>query len=291
MARIALLTPAADNAQYVAFYRKWYDKLEAALAAAGLTAEPQSWTEPFDPAPYAAVMPLLTWGYHFKIAQWFALLDRLEASGARVLNPVETLRWNTTKTYLADLAAHGAPVVPTLTVDKVTPALIDQARRQFGSAIVVAKPQVSGGSHETLKLAPGDSLDGAPSGPALIQPFLPAVGEEGELALFYFGGRFSHAVAKVAAPGEFRVQFQFGGQATPIDPPPEALAAAEAVLKAAGRPLSYCRIDLIRALDGRLALMELEAIEPDLFLEHAPDGGAMFGVAVKQALQARSIEA
>lgn len=287
MPKILLLTPASDNPAYVAVAPTWFARHGAALATAGYEVEGAPWTEPFDPRPYAAVMPLLCWGYHFKLPQWLALLDRLEASGAPVLNPVATLRWNTTKTYLADLAAKGAPVVPTLTVDRVTPELIEEARQRFGSPIVVAKPQVSGGSHETLKVKPGDPLDGAPSGPALIQPFLPAVGEEGELALFYFNGSYSHAVTKVAAPGDFRVQVQFGGVSTPIDPPAEALAAAEAVLRAAGRPIVYCRIDLIRGLDGRLALMELEALEPDLFLEHAPDGGAMFGAAVREALTPR----
>jgi glutathione synthase/RimK-type ligase-like ATP-grasp enzyme len=283
MSRILLLTPATDNPAYVAVAPTWFARHSAALATAGFTTDGASWTEPFDPSRYAAVMPLLTWGYHFKLPQWLALLDRLEASGVPVLNPVPTLRWNTAKTYLGELASKGAPVVPTLTVDRVTSGLIEEARQRFGSPVVVAKPQVSGGSHETVKLAPGDPLDGAPSGPALIQPFLPAVGEEGELALFYFGGRYSHAVTKVAAPGDFRVQVQFGGVSTPIEPPPEAFAVAEAVL-AAAPPITYARIDMIRSLEGRLALMELEAIEPDLFLEHAPDGGAMFGAAVRAAL-------
>lgn len=287
MSKILLLTPAADNPAYVAVAPTWFARHSAALATAGFACEGASWTEPFDPTPYAAVMPLLTWGYHLRQGDWAVLLDRLEACGVPVFNSLDVLRWNTRKTYLADLAARGAPVVPTLTVDRVTPELIEEARQRFGSPIVVAKPQVSGGSHETLKLRPGDPLDGAPSGPALIQPFLPAVGEEGELALFYFNGRYSHAVTKVAAPGDFRVQVQFGGVSTPIDPPAEALAAAEAVLKAAGRPIVYCRIDLIRGLDGKLALMELEALEPDLFLEHAPDGGAMFGAAVREALTPR----
>ncbi|MDQ0465269.1 glutathione synthase/RimK-type ligase-like ATP-grasp enzyme [Caulobacter ginsengisoli] len=284
MTRIAILSPTADNPMYGAIYPRWFKRLEAALATAGLTAEAAPWTQPFDPAPYAAVLPMMAWGYHQHTDQWFALLDRLEASGVTVLNPVETLRWNTAKTYLLDLAAHGAPVIPTLAVEAVTPAAIEAARASFGVADLVAKPQISAGAHRTVVLRPGDPLDGAPTGAALIQPFLPAVREEGELAVFWFGGRFSHAVSKVAAPGEFRVQAQYGGQETLVDPTPEALAAAQAVFKAAARPITYCRIDLIRALDGRLALMELEAIEPDLFLEHAPDGGAMFGAAVRAAL-------
>ena len=151
---------------------------------------------------------------------------------------------------------------------------------------MVAKPLISGGSQSTLRLGRGDSLEGGPPGRALIQPFLPAVSGEGELSLFYFAGRFSHAVSKVAAEGDFRVQPQFGGAVRTITPPPEALAAAQTVLKVAGRDFAYARIDLLRGEDGAMLLMELEAIEPDLFLDHAPDGGDLFAQAVVEALKA-----
>jgi glutathione synthase/RimK-type ligase-like ATP-grasp enzyme len=194
------------------------------------------------------------------------------------------LRWNTTKTYLAELAAKGAPVVPTIALDRLTLEDLDRAREVFGVDVLVTKPQISGGSQDTVKLRHADGLTGCTSGPALVQPFLPAVGEEGELSLFYFDGAFSHAVTKVAAAGDFRVQPQFGGRVTGVAPEPEALHAAEMVLKAVATPLTYARIDLIRGLDGAPQLMELEVIEPDLFLDHAHDGGAAFADAVLRAL-------
>ena len=83
---------------------------------------------------------------------------------------------------------------------------------------MVAKPQVSAGSQDTVRLKPGDPLDGAPRGPALLQPFLPAVAQEGEQSLFYFNGVLSHAVAKAATGGDFRVQPQFGGQVAAMTP-------------------------------------------------------------------------
>jgi glutathione synthase/RimK-type ligase-like ATP-grasp enzyme len=100
------------------------------------------------------------------------------------------------------------------------------------------------------------------------------------LSLFFFGGRFSHAVAKVAAEGDFRVQPQFGGKFRSLQPDEEAMALAKAALSAAPEGLVYVRIDLIRDLEGRLALMELEAIEPDLYFDFAPDQGRAFGLAV-----------
>jgi glutathione synthase/RimK-type ligase-like ATP-grasp enzyme len=114
----------------------------------------------------------------------------------------------------------------------------------------------------------------------ILQPFLPSVREEGELSLFYFGGAFSHAVAKVARNGDFRVQPQYGGATTAFYPGPEAREAAAIVLAACDKELTYARVDLIRCLDGGLRLMELEVIEPDLFLAFALDGGAAYGRAV-----------
>ena len=280
---VLILTPAPDEPRFADSWSPLFERLAAPLRARGLTVEPASWVDA-DVADARVVLPLLSWGYHLRADEWSARLDALEAAGARLANPAAVLRWNTTKTYLAELAAKGAPVVPTIALDRLTQADLDHARDVFGVDVLVTKPQISGGSQDTVKLRHADGLTGCTTGPALIQPFLPAVGEEGELSLFYFDGVFSHAVTKVAAAGDFRVQPQFGGQVSGVAPEPEALHAAEMVLKVAGGPLTYARIDLIRGLDGTPQLMELEVIEPDLFLGHAHDGGAAFAAAVVGAL-------
>ncbi|MDO9223175.1 MAG: transporter, partial [Caulobacter sp.] len=282
MARIALLTPAAHN-PYVRVWGPAFDRLTAALSGAGLDVIPMEWPKAAE-GDVDAVLPLLAWGYHQDAADWLAMLDALEARGVKALNPAAILRWNTTKTYLADLEAAGVPVVPTVFADHVDDAVIARARQALGADTLVVKPQVSGGSHETVKLAPGEALVGGPTGAAMIQPFLPSVSGEGEISLLHFDGVFSHAIGKVAREGDFRVQPQFGSTIGPITPPPGALEVARAVLAAAPGPLTYARIDLIRHPDGTLRLMELEAIEPDLFLEHAPEAGAVFAAAVKRAV-------
>lgn len=282
MARIALLTPAAHN-PYVRIWGPAFDRLTAALSGAGLEVVPMEWPKAAE-ADVDAVLPLLAWGYHQDAADWLAMLDALEARGVKALNPAPVLRWNTTKTYLADLEAAGVPVVPTVFADRVDDAVVAAASAELGGGTLVVKPQVSGGSHETVKLEPGETLVGGPSGAAMIQPFLPSVSGEGEISLLHFDGVFSHAVGKVAKAGDFRVQPQFGSTIGPITPPPGALDVAQAVLAAAPGRLTYCRVDLIRHPDGTLRVMELEAIEPDLFLEHAPEAGAVFAAAVKRAL-------
>ena len=283
MARIALLTPAAHN-PYVRIWGPAFERLTAALSGAGLDVVSMEWPRAAE-AEVDAVLPLLAWGYHQDATDWLAMLDTLEAKGVKALNPAAILRWNTTKTYLADLEAAGVPVVPTVFADRVDEAVIESARAELGGGTLVVKPQVSGGSHETVKLEPGEALVGGPSGAAMIQPFLPSVSGEGEISLLHFDGVFSHAVGKVARAGDFRVQPQFGSTIGPITPPPGALDVAQAVLAAAPGRLTYCRVDLIRHPDGTLRVMELEAIEPDLFLEHAPEAGAVFAAAVRQGIR------
>ena len=281
---ILILAPSSENATYAAAGVRLFERLSAPLRAHGLTVASQPWTDPVDPEAARLVMPLLAWGYHLRQTAWFARLDAMEAAGVPTINPVPTLRWNTTKTYLIALEGRGAPVVPTHAHDRLTSEALAAAFDAFGVDEVVVKPQISGGSQDTVRVKRHEVLEGGPPGAALIQPFLPAVGEEGELSLFYFDGVFSHAVTKVAASGDFRVQPQFGGRVGAVAPEPEALRAARMVLEAADLPLTYARIDLIRGLDHTPQLMELEVIEPDLFLEHAHDHGAAFAAAVMARL-------
>lgn len=282
--RLLLLTPAPDEPRFAAIAHQWADRLARALAAEAIAVETRPWTAADDLSGFDGVSPLLSWSYHQHLDAWYARLDRLADSGLPVVNAAETVRWNTNKSYLAELEAAGVPIVPTLFADVLTPEVIARAHARFGPNLV-AKPQVSGGSFATVRLDEGQALRDGPPGAAMVQPFLKAIAGEGELSLLYFGGVFSHAIGKRAQAGDFRVQSQHGGSYAPLDPPAEAFAVAEAALASARRPLTYARVDLIRDDDGDLRLMELEAIEPDLYLEHAPDGGAGFAKAMRRALE------
>jgi hypothetical protein len=287
--RIAILVPDPDNLFYAPRWPELFERLAEPLRGLGARVEAQAWIGGDAPdalLAYDLVLPLLVWGYHLRAQEWAARIEAWRGLGVRLNPGPDILAWNSRKAYLAQLAERGAPVVPSLMSDQVVRADLEAARSRFGAQTLVVKPQVSAGAHCTVVVQAGDSLDGLPEGPVVIQPFLPAVGEEGELSLFYFGGQLSHAVTKVAKAGDFRVQPQFGGLSTTVTPSPLALAAAASVMAAAGFDLLYARVDLIRCLDGRLGLMELEIIEPDLFMAHAPDGGAAFAAAVMAAVRA-----
>lgn len=280
--RIAILVPAADGAYGGTRWPEVLARMVEPLAAAGMRVEAVDWTTDEDLTGFDLVLALLAWGYH-RDGDWAGQASRWQAAGVRLQNPPAVLRWNADKVYLAALEAKGAPVVPTLFVDEVTETAMHAAAARFGTDRLVAKPRVSASAFRTIRWSPGTPLDGAPTDAAMIQPFMANVLESGEPSLLFFDGRFSHAVSKVPQAGDFRVQPEFDGILAPYEPKPDELAAAEAALAAAGEPLLYARVDLVRDREGRPVLMELEAVEPDLFLEYGDGAPARFADAVRAA--------
>ncbi|WP_374145452.1 hypothetical protein [Sphingomonas sp. 28-63-12] len=273
---IDMLMPASGD-PYAEMAAVTLAPYHAAFASAGMTIVPRPWDR--GPGTGATTLALFAWGYHTRVAAWRAMLaawpdDRL------LLNPAVLLDWNTRKTYLSALAAADVKIVPSWFGD-ADQASVDAAFDRFGVNELVVKPQISGGSYCTARIGRGATV--TPLADAIIQPLLDSVGGEGELSIIFIGGAFSHAARKVAQPGEFRVQPQFGGVFTAWAPSDDAMAIARLALAALPAAPLYARVDLIRLADGSLALMELEAIEPDLY----PDIDA--GVPARLASAVRAI--
>ena len=281
--RVAILTPDVGGPTYQSRWREVFARMAAPLEAEGLWVEERSWTDAGDLTPFALVLPLLVWGYYAS-AEWSDRVARWEGRGVRLRNPANVLRWNADKLYLKRLADRGAATVPTLYVERVTEEALEEAAAAFGTRRLVAKPRISAGAFRTVRWSPGAPLDEAPTAEAMIQPYLPSIETEGEVSLIYLGGRFSHAIRKVPQPGDFRVQPEYDGIISAHEPAPDEYAAAEAALKAAEEPLLYARVDLVRDLEGRPALIELELVEPDLYLGFDAAAPARFAEAVRSAL-------
>ncbi len=264
---------AAEAVEQAQSYRE-------AFRPAGLDLRPRPWTEAGD----RPALALLAWGYHLDLPRWTALLEAWPAN-VPLFNSPALIRWNTRKTYLAEVEAAGVPTVPTWFGDAEAGS-VAAAFERFGCDELVVKPQVSAGSYHTHRLTRGAPAPSLPD--AMIQPFLPAIESQGEFSLFHIGGAFSHAIRKVAQAGDFRIQPQFGGVNTRWQPDSEADAVAEAALRAMPGEALYVRIDLLRRLDGRLALIELEAIEPDLYTHYGERVADRLADAVRQALADRA---
>jgi glutathione synthase/RimK-type ligase-like ATP-grasp enzyme len=267
--------------------------LREAFAPSGVTIEPIFWQDDgTDWSRFSAVLPLLAWNYPQATETFLKRLDEIEAAGTFLFNDGDVIRANMDKGYLAELARRGAPVPPTLAVEACSPEVILASFDTLNADEIIIKPRIGAGAWRQARLKRGEpvpSVDVLPPAAALIQPFLPAVTEEGELSLLYFGGRFSHALIKRPKAGDYRTQGQHGAVETGIDATQGALEAAEAVLaKADGTPLTYARVDLVRGAEGQWLLMELELIEPWLYLaldrQDGKHGAKLFAQAVLERL-------
>jgi glutathione synthase/RimK-type ligase-like ATP-grasp enzyme len=264
--------------------------LPSLLAAAGLDAEPVVWSDPavvWD--RYDLVVIRSTWDYFTRIDEFRAWLDRMEAECVPLWNPPSLLRWNLDKHYLAQLAEHGVATLPTLFVD--APASLAALVAEAGFSDAILKPAISGGSWRTHRFAAADapSLEGelntiVAAGGAMVQPFAPEIVDEGEWSFLFFGGRFSHVVVKTPAARDFRVQPKFGGTFRAVTPPPHLRTQAEVILRLLPTVPLYARIDGIRRGD-QLLLMEVEVIEPYLYLPADPAAAARYVAALVAATQ------
>ncbi len=279
MGKICILTPDSG------YDERWESEAAPLRALFGKGLSFRRWTEAADLTRFDLVLPLLAWGYSRHASRWYKALDGWEAQGVPFINPITLLRWNCDKAYLLDLAADSVPIVPTLEANGLTSTDLDDAREQFGCERLVVKPAISAGADATYLLNPGDAIPfDILERSMLIQPVMTRISSEGEYSLFYFDGSFSHAVLKIPAAGDFRVQAQFGGVDVAVSAPALAMKVATQALAAAPTMAVYARVDLVRAETGGFQVMELELIEPSLFFHHAPDQGKSLADAILKQL-------
>ncbi len=280
---IAVLVPDPD---YPEPWRWTFDVEADALKKAGCSVDPIAWTKVGDISSYDLVMPLVAWGYHLEYARWLQLLDRAETEAWPMINPPALLRWNGDKAYLAELAERGVSTVPTLAVEACCDADLEEARRRFDSEWLVIKPPVSASASGTHRLGPTDDLPAESlRRPMIIQPLIEEIARTGEFSLMLFDGEFSHAVVKRPKSGDFRVQPHLGGITLPSSAPPGAERLAKKALAAAPVAATYARVDIVPDDEGTLRIMELELIEPALFLDHAPGAETAFTSSILSAAQ------
>lgn len=255
--------------------------LHTELRQRGWTVDVVPWTAASNWAAYDRVLIRTPWDYQQAPDRFLGVLEGIDASGTRLDNPLDVVRWNLDKRYLRDVQRAGVPVVPSVWMDAWDEGLVRESFDALGCARVVLKPTVSANADHTYPLTRAE-LD-AKRGrlarvfarrPALIQPFLDEILTLGEVSLFYFGGHFSHAIRKQPAAGDFRVQEEHGGTITTLDPDPALRRAGQAALAAVARPVLYARVDLVRTRDGVDRVMELELIEPSLYFRMHPRAAA-----------------
>ena len=250
--------------------------LVGALREAGAEAEAVFWDDPeVDWAAFDVAVIRSTWDYSWRTAEFVAWAERCSTL-TRLANPVDVVRWNTDKRYLGELARRGVPVVPTRYIAPGdTPEL--PADREY-----VIKPTAGAGARLAARYRPdgrvtalrqlarmhGDGLT------AMVQPYVTNIDVTGERAVLFCGGRFLHAIRKgavLAAGVAYDADKVPHPSLEPWQPTAAELDVAQRALAAVpGAPeLLYARVDLVDGDDGQPCVMELELVEPNLFLSAA----------------------
>jgi len=249
--------------------------LQQALEERGCEAREVIWDEPgIEWRHFDLCLVRSTWDYHERHAEYLAWAGRVEVE-SRLLNPAELLIWNSDKRYLRELGERGLRTIPTVWVGRDSPLGLEQILAGVGWEEAVVKPVVDLGARNLQRVRAGKGSTALESilehHDAMVQPFLASVEERGETSLIFIGGELSHTVRKRPAAGDFRVQSIWGGTVSPAEPTLAERDLAEAALAEFKETPLYARVDLVEGPTLDPCLIELELIEPNLYLcEHPP---------------------
>ena len=251
-----------------------YDVSFDAMAELGWQVDCVPWRDPtIDWNAFDAVYICTPWDYPDDPVLFLRVLETIDVSQAELINPLPLVRWSLAKTYLRDLEQKGGAIVPSIWFSHFDAADISGWFESLGDDKVVVKPAVGANAQDTFVLS-------QPVAPQLIaelestfaereffvQPFMANIQSEGEYSLFFFNGEYSHAILKTPGPGDFRSQEEHGADIKSVVATREQVAAAEGILALVEPRPTYVRVDLVRDSSDDYRLMELELIEPSLYL-------------------------
>ncbi len=222
---------------------------------------------------YEAVYICTPWDYPEDPDAFLALLESIDASNAILVNDMALVHWTIPKTYLRDLETRGVAIVPSIWCDEFDPDALPGFFDVHHCDRIIIKPVVSTNAHNTFlieRTVPAKIVEELErifvERPFVVQPFIENVQAEGEYSLFFFSNEFSHAILKTPQDEDFRVQEEHGARIISVQPESALLETAAELLRLVEPMPVYARCDFLRGPDGRFLLMELEVIEPSLYL-------------------------
>lgn len=261
-----------------------------ALAERGVPVRILAWDDPsVDWSAAALVVVRSTWDYVPRREEFVAWAHRVDAA-TTLWNPADVLAWNTDKRYLRRMADAGIPTVPTRWLSRGAEVSLAEVLDEAGWQQAVVKPAVSASAKGTVRLRRREArraqphLDGLlAEGDVLVQPYLDRIETVGEVSVLWIDGAVTHAVRKRPRPGDFRVQEEFGGTEEPVALDPGLATAADEAIVHVGPGCRYARVDLVEGPAGERWLLELELVEPQLFLRASPAAAERFADAIAAA--------
>ena len=285
--RIALLS-IEDLSDFVADD----ELLVEPLRRLGHVAEFVPWRAAVEWRDYGGVVIRTTWDYQNHLAAFMSVLQEIETK-TRLANSLEIVKWNADKKiYLQDIEKQGGRIVPTIwgRDSKINSRQIEAWFEQLQTEEIVIKPTIGANAQYAFRLKRGavdaDELSEVfEKRSYMVQPFMRGIVEEGEFSLFYFNGEYSHAILKTPKTGDFRVQEEHGGIIQPTKPAADLTATGKKIMQYISPAPLYARVDFVRTNDGEFAVVELELIEPSMYLREAEHAPRMFAEAIDRWLQ------
>lgn len=227
-----------------------------------------------------------TWDYWNDVPEFLDTLRQINAE-TRLANRLDLVHWNLAKTYMRDLEGKGIGIVPTRWAGSLDINDFARLHEQFGTDEMVVKPVVGANGEDAFRVSRTDTparlggiADRFKQRECMIQPFMPNIISEGEYSLFFFNGEYSHAILKVPAKSEFRSQEERGADIRSVEPQAKLLQRARAALATLSPSPLYARIDFVRDDENDFLVMELELIEPSLYLRMDPGAPGRFAAAI-----------
>jgi hypothetical protein len=270
----------------IAHFKRDYRLLKAALEAKGIPYKFIPWDEPNeDWSQYSAGLIYSPWNYNDNRALFLEALAKMKEAGVVLLNSLETMTWNTDKRYLLDLVKWDIPIIPTVFADDTAgnvniPASIEDLRSTTGSNRFILKPCVSAGSSNIFRVESADEAQSAyqehlQGKPFMIQPFLQEVCDEGEWSFVFLDGKYSHSFLRQTEVGGYKVQHSNDKQdMTPLLAPgmlEQAQRIFDKIVQERGGEVPLIlRVDVVKGKDGILRVMEIEQVDPFLYLYSKP---------------------
>lgn len=260
------------------------------LQSRGLDITAEIWDNPeTDWKKYDVALLKTPWDYHEKYEQFIVWLDTIEALGIKLLNNYDIVRWNMDKHYLAEVGHAGFNVIPTIFLQKGWKEALEHLFTALQTTELIIKPCVSAGSKNTIVIHKANMAGQKETvwkmlleGDYMAQPLMHEV-KEGEWSFVFFNGKHSHTIIKKPLAGDFRVQQIYGGTITPVKPEKTDIDCTAAYLQQFAKNAFYARVDGLM-VNGKFVLMELELIEPFLYLSYSEKAVENYYAALKEQL-------
>ncbi|QHT66784.1 hypothetical protein GXP67_09000 [Rhodocytophaga rosea] len=248
-------------------------RVASLLSQRNIQVEAVCWDTPhIDWAQFEGIVLRSCWNYHLYESAFKSWIKQMEKQNRRLFNSSQIIAWNMDKTYLQVLSSAGIPIPATHWLKRGEVVHLQNLLAEKNWQQAVVKPTVSASAYQTWLTSSETALQDQSrldvmlnTGGVMVQAFIEEVQTKGEWSLIFFNKGFSHAVLKRTRTNDFRVQQEYGGTTSACTPPEFIRKQAQHIIDTIGQPLLYARVDGIE-VNGVFLLMELELVEPALFL-------------------------